>query len=58
MADDYQNPLPGKTYISPSLQDFGDKERRVRIASKLLPSEDGYEYVNERDEIVSSSIRL
>lgn len=52
MNDDYLNPLPGKTYISPSLQAFGDKDRRVRIASKVLPSEDGYEYVKERDEIV------
>lgn len=52
MDDDYQNPLPGKTYISPSLQAFGDKERRVRIASKILPSEDGYEYAKERDEVV------
>ncbi|WP_033394529.1 Shedu immune nuclease family protein [Thiomicrorhabdus arctica] len=52
MDDDYQSPLPGKTYISPSLQSFGDKERRVRIASKILPSEDGYEYVKERDEVV------
>ena len=52
MDDDYQNPLPGKTYISPSLQAFGDKDRRVRIASKILPSEDGYEYARERDEVV------
>jgi hypothetical protein len=52
MDDDYQNPLPGKTYISPSLHAFGNKERRVRIASKILPSEDGYEYVKERDEVV------
>lgn len=52
MDDDYQNPLPGKTYISPSLQAFGDKDRRVRIASKILPSENGYEYARERDEVV------
>ena len=52
MDDDYLNPLPGKTYISPSLQAFGDKDRRVRIASKVLPSEDGYDYVKERDEVV------
>lgn len=50
--DDYQSPQPGKTYISPSLQAFGDKERRVRIASKILSSEDGYEYAKERDEVV------
>lgn len=52
MDDDYINPLPGKTYISPSLQAFGDKDRRVRIASKVLLSEDGYEYAKERDEVV------
>lgn len=50
--DNYQNPKPGKTYISPSLPAFGDKERRVRIASKVLPSADGYEYAKERDEVV------
>ncbi len=49
--DNYQNPKPGKTYISPSLPSFGDKERKVRIASKILPSVDGYEYVKERDEV-------
>jgi len=50
--DDYQNPKLGKTYISPSLQSFGDKDRKVRIASKILPSTDGYEYAKERDEVV------
>lgn len=52
MDDDYQNPLPGKTYISPSLEAFGAKDRRIRIASKILSSEDGYEYAKERDEVV------
>lgn len=52
MGDDYQNPIPGKTYISPSLPAFGDKTQRVRIASKVLPSENGYEYAKERDEVV------
>jgi len=50
--DNYQNPKPGKTYISPALSSFGDKTRKVRIASKVLPSVDGYEYVKERDEVV------
>jgi len=50
--DNYQNPKPGKTYISPALPSFGDKTRNVRIASKVLASVDGYEYVKERDEIV------
>ena len=52
MDDDYQNPLPGKTYMSPSLPAFGDRDRMVRIASKILPSKDGYEYARERDEVV------
>ncbi|TYT24963.1 DUF4263 domain-containing protein [Luteimonas viscosa] len=50
--DNYQNPKPGKTYISPSLPSFGDKSRLVRIASKVLPSTDGYEYARERDDVV------
>jgi hypothetical protein len=50
--DNYQNPKPGKTYISPSLPAFGDKTRNVRIASKVLTSTDGYEYAKERDEVV------
>jgi hypothetical protein len=50
--DDYQHPKPGKTYISPTLPAFGDKSKKVRIASKVLPSADGYEYVKERDEVV------
>ena len=50
--DNYQNPKPGKTYISPALPSFGDKSRYVRIASKVLPSKDGYEYARERDEAV------
>ena len=50
--DNYQKPKPGKTYISPSLPSFGNKERKVRIASKVLASVDGYEFVKERDEVV------
>ena len=50
--DNFQNPKPGKTYISPALPSFGDKTRNVRIASKVLASVDGYEYVKERDEVV------
>ncbi|MCW0367914.1 hypothetical protein NB699_002897 [Xanthomonas sacchari] len=50
--DNYQNPKPGKTYISPSLPAFGDKNVRIRIASKVLPSIDGYDYAKERGEIV------
>lgn len=50
--DNYRYPKPGKTYISPALPSFGDKTKKVRIASKVLPSVDGYEYVKERGEVV------
>jgi len=50
--DNYMKPKPGKTYISPSLPAFGNKERKVRIASKAVDSPDGYEYAKERDEVV------
>ena len=50
--DNYQHPTPGKTYISPSLPSFGDKQRKIRIASKVLMSSDGLEYGKERDEVV------
>lgn len=48
----YQNPKSGKTYISPALPAFGDKTRLIRIASKVLPSVDGYDYAKERGEVV------
>ena len=50
--DDYQNPKPGNTYISPALPSFGNKELMVRIATKVLPTSGGYEFVKERDEVV------
>lgn len=50
--DNYENPKPGKTYISPSLPSFGNKEVKIRIASKSLMSSDGLEYAKERDEVV------
>ena len=43
--DSYMEPKPGKTYISPSLPAFGNKERKVRIASKAVALPDGYEWV-------------
>lgn len=50
--DSYKEPKPGKTYISPSLASFGNKERMVRIASKTITTPDGYEYAKEKDEVV------
>lgn len=50
--DDYENPLPGKTYISPSLSSFDDPGRKIRIATKLLDQATGYAYAQERGELV------
>ena len=50
--DDYQNPKAGKTYISPRLKAFGDSDRTVRIASKVIDSPDSYAFAKIKDEIV------
>ena len=50
--DNYENPLPGKTYISPSLKSFSDPNRRVRIATKLIEQPTTYAYAHERGELV------
>ncbi len=50
--DDYQNPKAGKTYISPRLKAFGDRERSVRIASKVIESPDAYAFVKIKDEVI------
>lgn len=50
--DSYDNPLPGKTYISPSLDAFGQQNRKVRIASKVIESPDAYAFATIKDEVV------
>uniref|UniRef100_Q31FQ7 Shedu protein SduA C-terminal domain-containing protein n=1 Tax=Hydrogenovibrio crunogenus (strain DSM 25203 / XCL-2) TaxID=317025 RepID=Q31FQ7_HYDCU len=50
--DDYQNPKEGKTYISPRLKAFGDSDRKVRIASKVIESPDSYAFGKIKDEVV------
>jgi hypothetical protein len=50
--DSYKDPKPGKTYISPSLEAFGYKGRKIRIASKVIDSVGGYEYAKEKDEVI------
>lgn len=50
--DDYQNPKEGKTYISPRLDAFGDSDRKVRIASKVIESPDTYAFAQIKDEVV------
>jgi len=50
--DNYENPKPGKTYISPSLSAFGHLDRKVRIASKVIESPDAYAFAKVKDEMV------
>lgn len=50
--DNYENPKLGKTYFSPSLKAFGQLERNVRIASKVIESPSTYAFANVKDEIV------
>lgn len=50
--DDYENPLPGKTYISPALSSFSDPARKVRIATKLFEQPSTYAYAQEKGELV------
>lgn len=50
--DNYQNPEPGKTYISPQLDSFGDPKRKVRIATKLIEQPETYAFAQIKDELV------
>lgn len=50
--DDYQNPKEGKTYISPRLDAFGDSDRKIRIASKVIESPESYTFAKLKDEVV------
>lgn len=50
--DNYENPLPGKIYISPRLKDFREKDRKVRIASKVIDSPDAYAFGTIKNEVV------
>jgi len=51
-SDNYKNPKEGKTYISPRLDSFGKSDHKVRIASKVIESEDSYAFAKVKDEIV------
>ncbi len=50
--DNYKNPSPGKTYISPCLSAFGQQNRKVRIASKVIESPITYAFAAIKDEVV------
>lgn len=50
--DSYQDPQPGKTYISPSLDSFGEPKRKVRIATKLIEHPESYAFAQIKNEVV------
>jgi hypothetical protein len=50
--DNYEDPKPGKTYISPRLNSFRDPERKVRIATKLIEQPETYAFALIKDELV------
>lgn len=50
--DNYQYPESGKTYVSPQLDAFGDPNRKVRIATKLLVQPETYAFASLKDELV------
>ncbi|THD10153.1 Shedu immune nuclease family protein [Metallibacterium scheffleri] len=52
MEDSYQDPKPGKTYVSPSLKAFGNSNRRVRIATKALEQPETYAFAQIKGELV------
>jgi hypothetical protein len=51
-VDSYQDPKPGKTYISPRLGAFGNSDRKVRIATKLIEQPSTYAFATVKDELV------
>lgn len=52
MTDSYREPKPNKTYVSSSLRDFRDDNRRVRIVSKVIESKDSYAFSQIKDETI------
>src|SRR5688500_3670401 len=50
--DNYQNPSAGKTYLSPSLPDFNEPSRKVRIATKLIEHPSSYAFASLKGEVV------
>ena len=51
-TDDYENPVPGKTYISPRLKSFGKGDKRVRLVSKVMESREVYAFGTVKKELI------
>ena len=55
--DNYENPIPGKTYISQRIDAFGDPQRKVRIATKLIEHSQAYAFAEIPRTTGSSNAR-
>ena len=42
--DNYKEPVEGKTYVSPQLNDFQNPERKVRIITKGIEAPESYAF--------------
>ena len=50
--DNYKEPVEGKTYVSPQLNDFQNPERKVRIITKGIEAQESYAFATIKGEIV------
>lgn len=50
--DNFQEPIEGKTYVSPRLDDFQNPERKVRIATKMIESPESYSFATIKGETI------
>jgi len=51
-SDSYENPIEGKTYISPSFADKFVEGGKVRVVTRCIDSSESYEFARIKDEIV------
>ena len=50
--DSYENPIAGRTYISPRLPDFRDPGKQVRIATKVIEHPNSFAFAEVKGELV------
>lgn len=50
--DNYKEPVEGKTYVSPQLNDFQNPERKVRIITKGIEAPESYAFATIKGETV------
>lgn len=50
--DNYKEPVEGKTYVSPQLNDFQNPERKVRIITKGIEAQESYAFATIKGETV------